>query len=270
MVVFQFEMVLERHKMRILIFTICCITLFFGCSSDEDPEQTTFKSNYFPNTVGTRWVYRTPEGLLWTWLVTDEITPNSILFQKIEYTPEMTGNVLDLIIPSSFRVTQDQVFITVDERINNYLQNGLPKVVDDEFTGLEIRVNSDTESYPELLFLQTPLTLNSQWDALDTNITGNLILQDLVLLQFEFDVQISISGKILDKNVIQTPAGTFENAFQLQYEIDITHLVLSNEETVNNTQLIWFVPHVGIVKIEDDEGITELIEYHLQPSVQEM
>ena len=156
-------------------------------------------------------------------------------------------------------------FFKVDERINNYLHNGLPKVVEDEFTGLEIRVNSDTELYPELLFMQTPLTLNSQWDAFDTTITGNLNLQDLVLLQFAFDVRINIHCKVLDKKVFQTPAGTFEDAFRLQYETEITHLVLSNEKTSKSIKMVWFVPHVGIVKMENDEGVTELIEYSLEP-----
>ncbi len=248
--------------MRFFLLTIYCITMFVACSSDKDPEPTEFKPNYFPDAVGTRWVYQTPDELLWTWSVADDITTNNILFQKIDFIPEMTGNELDILIPSSFRVTQNQVFFRVDERINNYLQNGLPKVVEDEFTGLEISVNSDTELYPELLFLHTPLTLNSQWDALNTNITGNLILQDLVLLQFAFDVHINVHCKVLDQNVIHTSAGTFENAFQIQYETDITHLVLSNEETVIDTKLIWFVPNIGIVRIEDDEGITELIEYN--------
>ena len=255
--------------MRVFIFTICCITVFFGCGSDEDPEPTAFKPNYFPDAIGTRWSYRTSDGSLWTWLVSDEISINDILHQNIDYLPEVTGKYLDILIPSSFRFTQNQVFFKVDERINNYLHNGLPKVVEDEFTGLEIRVNSDAELYPELLFIQTPLTLNSQWDALNTTITGNLNLQDLVLLQLAFDVHINIHCKVLDKNVVQTPAGTFENAFQLQYETDITHLVLSNEKTAKSTKMIWFVPHVGIVKIEDDEGVTELIEYNLEPSIDE-
>ena len=96
--------------MRFFILTICCITLFIACGSDDEPEPTAIKPNYFPDAVGTKWVYRTYDGSQWTWLVSDEISINDILFQNIDYLPEVNGKYLDLLIPSSFRVTQNQVF----------------------------------------------------------------------------------------------------------------------------------------------------------------
>lgn len=254
--------------MRLLLLTLCSIIFIFACGSDDEiptlvePAET--KPNYFPDTLGSQWVYRNTEGIQWTWQVNGEKIINEENYFYLQNTPTISDTELDLLIPTYFRVSQDQVFFTIEEKIDSYIQTELPTAVKDEFEGLDVKVDVEPISSPDLLFFQIPLTPNFQWDAFDVNVDGNFILQDLIILNIPFEVYIKVKGEVIGRETLKTPAGTFENAYQINYLTEITQIIFSNEEFNQRSQTIWLVPHVGIVKIEDEQGVTELIEYILK------
>ncbi len=250
--------------MRALFLTLCSLLLLFACGSDEIPEPAETKPNYFPDAIGSRWVYRNADGIQWTWLVKEEIVIDDINYRFLENTPVMAGPEFDYLIPTFNRFSENQIHLNIGEKIDSYIQTELPNAVKDEFAGLEINVAVDPKLYPELFFFQIPLKPNFQWDALNIKVNGNIMLQNLTLLQFPFDVHFYIKGEIIGEDSIETSAGKFANAFQVKYITETTYIVFSNEESTMRSQTIWFVPHVGIVKIEDERGVTELIEYILK------
>jgi len=217
--------------------------------------------NYFPDGIGSRWIYKNSDGHQWIREVSGKANIEGKDYQVFEDTPPITDTELDFLNSTYHRVTSNEVMFRVNEKVTNYLQTELPKAVQDKFTGLELTVAVEPFEHPELVFFQIPLVPNFQWNALNIKVNGNIILQNLVLLQIPFEVHINVQAEVVAESPLETPAGNFEKTYQIEYETEITHTLFSTDETIQGKQTIWFAPHVGVVKIEDEHGITELIEY---------
>ncbi len=250
------------NKMQLIFLILCAIFILFGCGSDEITapiEQET--PNYFPDTVGSSWVYRNPDGYAWTREITDGYSTEERDYQRFTYTPLDAEDARNYLTPNAFHVAQNRVFFLIGAKIDRYIQDKLPTLVQDEFAGLELDVALEPNSHPEFVFFQFPLSPNVEWEAFNTKVNGSLVLQNLVLLQIPIEAHISIKGKVIAEGPIETPAGSFEQTYQIEYALEFTHTLFSEAEVLRQHQTIWFVPHVGIVKIEDESGITELIAY---------
>ena len=224
--------------------------------------------NYFPDTVGSRWVYRNADGSEWSREVTDGNSVHGENFQVFTYTPPVTETGFDSLKSSAFRVTDSHVLFGIGEKIDRYVQNELPASVADEFAGLELDITVEPITHPEFVFCQLPLTANFQWDAFRTNVNGGIVLQNLVLLQFPFEVQVSVKGEVIAVGSLETPAGSFGETYQIEYKTEITQVLFSEAETTQQDRTVWFVPHVGIVKIEDEGGVTELMAYTFPETIE--
>lgn len=222
--------------------------------------------NFFPDSPASRWVYITPEGNRLTWQVVDERTLDSGKYLVLETTPTELDFQSSFLIPTYFRLTEDKVLFNIREKIDLYIKDQLPLTVKDEFEGLDVDVEIDAISYPDFIFLQIPLIENASWNALNLVVHGNFILQDLILVNIPIELRFDITGKVVGIESLTTPAGTFDDVYQIKYNNKITHTVFSRTETTESSQTIWYVPHVGIVRIEDKDGISELIEYSLLPT----
>ena len=182
-------------------------------------------------------------------------------FHGFVYTPVSSETELAPLKPDVFRVTDNQVLFGIGEKIDRYIQNVLPTWVADEFAGLELDIPIEPITHPEFVFCQLPLTPNFQWDVFHTNVNGSIVLQNLALLQFPFEVQVSVKGEIVALSPLETPAGSFAETYQIAYKTEITRTLFSEVETTQQRETVWFAPHVGIVKIEDESGVMELIAY---------
>ena len=256
--------------MRLTSLMLCGIFIVFGCGSDETPAPIEQMPNYFPDAVGSRWTYRNPDGAEWTREIINGTDPDSVGYKVFTYTPPVSETELNHLKPDAFRVTDSQVFFVIGEKIDRYVQNEIPILVQDEFEGLELDITVARITHPEFVFFQLPLTPSFQWDAFRTNVNGSIILQNLVLLQFPFEVNVSVQGEVVADGTLETPAGRFEETYQIEYRTEIAWTLLSAEaEKTQLHQTIWFAPHVGIVKIEDEGGITELIGYTFPQTIEE-
>ena len=256
--------------MRLTSLMLCGIFILFGCGSDEMPAPIEQMPNYFPDAVGSRWVYRDADGSEWTQAVTDGNSIHGEAFQVFAYTPAASETELDYLKPDAVRVTDSQVLFVIGEQIDRYVQNDILTSVQDEFAGLELDITVAPITHPEFVFFQLPLTPSFQWDAFTTDVNGSIVLQNLVLLQFPFEVHISVKGEVVGAEALETPAGSFAETYQIEYRTEIARTLLSAEsETTQLHQTVWFAPHVGIVKIEDERGVRELIAYTFPQTIEE-
>ena len=257
--------------MRLFSLILCGIFILFGCGSDETlPPIEPQMPNYFPDTVGSRWVYRNADGSEWTREIIDDANTHGVDYKVFTYTPPASETELDSLKPDTFRVTDSQIFFIIGEKIDRYVQNEIPVLLQDEFEGLDLDIVIEPITHPEFVFFQLPLTPSFQWDAFRTDVNGSVVLQNLVLLQFPFVVHISVKGEVVAAEALETPAGSFEETYQIEYRTEIARTLLSAEtETTQLHQRVWFAPHVGIVKIEDERGVTELIAYTFPKTIEE-
>lgn len=256
--------------MRLLFFTVFGILLLlFGCGSDEVSELIEVMPNYFPDSIGTRWVYLNSDGTQGTTEVNDEINIDGRNYRTLKEIPPDAESDFDLLKPMPYRITENQILFAIGGKIDHYVQNKIPALVQDDLAGLDLSVTVEPIPLPELVFLQFPPSPSLQWNALDMKINGNIILQNLTLLQFPFEVVIRVMGKVVAEGPLETPAGNFEKTYQLEYQTKITQTLFSETETTEHSQTIWFVPHVGIVKTENELGGSELIAYSLAQRVEE-
>ena len=256
--------------MRLTSLMLCSIFILFGCGSDETPAPIEQQMpNYFPDTVRSRWTYRNPDGSEWTQEIIDGTDTHGVDDKVFTYTPSASETELNYLEPDTFRITDSQVFFIIGEKIDRYVQNEVPVSVAAEFAGLELDIAVETTTHPEFVFCQLPLTLNFQWEAFNTNVNGSIVLQNLVLLQFPFEIHVSVKGEIIAVSSLETPAGSFAETYQIEYKTEITQTLFSEAETTQQHQTVWFVPYVGIAKIEDEDGITELIAYNFPEIVEE-
>lgn len=250
--------------MRTIYISLYSVLLLLACGSDEIPDPTQTQPNYFPDVIGSKWVFQKTDGIQWTWLIKEEKTIEDFTYRVFETNPTLIVYEYDYLLPIYLRSSGNQILLNVRERIDRYIHNKLPEQVKEEFSGLDVKVQINPISYPELLFLDMPISLINQSEIFKLKIEGNFILQDLVLLNIPFEVIIHINYEVVGESSIDTPAGKFENAYQLDYQINTTNIIFSDEKLSKLKQTIWFVPYVGIVKIEDERGVLELIEYKLQ------
>ncbi len=250
------------NTMRLISLILCAIFILFGCGSDETPtpiEQT--PPNYFPDAVGSTWVYRNADGSEWSREITDGYSAAEADYQRFTYVGLGADDEFDYLKANAFRVAENRVFFAMGEKVDQYIQNELPVLVQDEFAGLELDIALDPTSSPDFVLFQFPLSLNVEWEAFNTEVSGSLVLQNLVLLQIPIEAQISVKGKVIAESPIETPAGSFDSAYQIEYTLEFMHTLFPEAEVLRQHQTIWFAPHVGIVKIENESGVTALISY---------
>ena len=255
--------------MRPTSLILCAIFALFGCGSDETPEPIEQMPSYFPDAIGSRWIYRNSDGSQWTREVSGEANIEGKDYRIFKDTPPIAEAELGFLYSTYYRVTPNAVMFTVSEKVTDYLQTELPKAVQDEFAGLELTVAVEPFAHPELVFFQIPLIPNFQWNALNIKVSGNIILQNLVLLQIPFEAHISVKAKVVSESPLETSIGKFEKTYRIEYQTEITHTLFSTDETIQGKQTLWFAPHVGVVKTEDEDGVTELAEYTLTRTTQE-
>ena len=249
---------------RILFSAYGILLLLFGCGSDETPEPMEVMPNYFPDAVGSRWVYLYSDGIQGTTEVSQELNIDGKNYRTLKETPPNEETDFDLLKPVSYRVTEHQILFAIGGEIDRYVQNEMLASVQDDFSGLDLSVTVEPIPSPELVFLQFPPSPSFEWNALNMQINGSIILQNIALLQFPFEVVIRIRGEVVAEGPLETPAENFENVYQLEYQTEITQTLFSETKTTEHSQTVWFVPHVGIAKTENELGGSELIAYSVE------
>lgn len=249
--------------MRLSVLLLCAIFALSGCGSDETPSSIEGTPNYFPDAVGSRWVYRTAAGAAWVRAVGSDAIRDGTTYRSFTDTPAPQQTGLDVLMPEYIRVTPTRVLAAVGPAIESYIQTELPKLVADEFEGLALAVAVEPIAFPEFVLIQTPLTSGLHWDAFHSSVSGTIALQNLALLQLPFDMDIKVAATVLAETPLETPAGVFPETYLIEYRVEIAYTLSSEETRITQKMQAWFVPHVGTVRIEDAGGVTTLVGYTL-------
>jgi len=206
-------------------------------SSVTPNEAIPLSTNFFPMTVGSRWVYRNPDGSEWTRKVIKSQKIGDHLYHFFSYDPPIEDDRLDFLKTPMYAALPDrfvfwvksndmnevvwqtirqsggnnqnwQLSHTFDGRVWQAMRN--EKALVYLFHYHKIVVSSN-----ELALFRFPLVPGQSYKALEMKLHGsNDVGSDL----HSYEADAVILGSVGHPESVETPAGRFEECINVQYE----------------------------------------------------
>ncbi len=234
-----------------ILFLCFCITIFGNESS----------SIYFPSEVGSYWVYEDQEGNEITReSVEDKVIPAQI-FHAFSYEPALEEwfDYIPHLQPSRFKVDDDGVTFYNSDEIAKFIKARLTREMEtilliEPPDDAEISYEVITDSSEQYLFLPLPISLNEEWDTGTLKTTLQISINDHGnndIDQMDFHFSVIESGTVLDKETVETQAGTFEECIKIEFRTE-TEMSMTIDRDGNppgeTVTTLWLAPNVGIIK----------------------
>ena len=249
------------------------LLLILGCGDGEEGikavgvvKPVEEPPNYYPNAIGSRWVYRNADGFEWAREVTEVEEIGLYLYHVFNYDPPIEEARFNFLKTPSYRITRNRVLFFVGDEIDLAYKQDLMDFLQTSYQEFgDIKINVNAVSQEELIFFRIPPARGIRWEVINMKASGNVIFRDQGNFILPFEINWVNTGIVTSLEPVETPAGTFEDCFKIQYDSKVTAVVNEEEEELLRTEVqsIWLAPEVGMVKIEDEDGITELIEYNV-------
>jgi hypothetical protein len=256
--------------MKSIYFTIVLLfsVLLFGCG-DETPTKET-KDNvvepvldYYPASVGSRWVYQNAEGQILTRTIKDGKEFGGITYEMWQVEP--TDPETQIWQAESSDSEAEQLFFRkTSAGIRLYtkeIDKSITQLIKDTFKPLKewALFNFTVQSsFTEGLLVELPLKPGLDWLVIHIRASGTLLGGKNMALTLRF------TGHSSRKEIITVPAGTFE-CIRVTYKYE-GKLEIAGEIPSSYTETMyshWLAPDVGIVQIEGASGVFQLVEYDL-------
>ena len=193
-------------------------------------------TNYFPMTVGSRWVYRNRDGSEWSREVvkTEEVGTRS--YHYFSYDPPIEDSQFAFFRAPVYIATLDSLFFKVENRdINDAIrnailesnensprwhwfqkfQNGVWKTRKQGLAFLHSYNASGILLSEAGLLFRLPLVSGQTWDMPGIRFSGLLQLPDM---RHSFESDVEVLGRVRHPHTVATPAGIFEDCINIHYE----------------------------------------------------
>ena len=270
------------------------LLLIFGCGGgeeimkepamDDNPDKVV--PNYFPMTVGSRWVYRNPDGSEWVREVKESKDIGLYLYHVFNYHPPLDDVKFEFLKTPAYAIAPNRLLLLIENEIDDAVRDAIHQVDNFYLEFYKTKIVSDGE----LTMLRLPLSAGLTWDALNINLRGG---EGIGEFRHTFEADWSVTGTAGFHESVETPAGSFERCLKIRYETkesiefewgpdergrgfwedvwrdrekplrEELSSLFSNLMPNLNLETVWLAPGVGPVKIEGTERTAELIEYHL-------
>ena len=196
-------------------------------------------TNFFPMTVGSRWVYRNRDGSEWSREVvkTEEVGTRS--YHYFSYNPPIEDNQFAIFRAPMYTATPDSLFLKVKigGDINDAIWNTIRESNDNSPDWLWIQrfengvwktwkkkgltflnfyyvrgvLHSDSGT-----LLRLPLAPGQTWEMLTIRLSGSASVP--MESQHSFESDLKILGSVVHRYSVATPAGIFEDCLNIRYE----------------------------------------------------
>jgi hypothetical protein len=291
------QSLLKSRVGRIAIFLV--ILLISGCGGEEPVDRPIVESvedeksvndapistPYYPMSIGSRWVYRNPDGSEWTREVTETNNYGDNLYHVFSSDPPLQDTQIE-----SLRFPVYVAFLDrLDRRlVHNDLGTAIREIIVD--SGGETpswslgmgcnkrgrqkavcvsrkdrstpgiltylyRYNASVASHSRLTLFQFPLVPGETHNALSLNLRGS---HDRPFYIHDFEAEVVILGRIGDeRKLVEVSAGAFEDCFKIQYEAKLASFRTVKFRVVEG---FMFAPDVYLETIESEirKEITDL------------
>ena len=242
--------------------TFVTLLLVLGLSAVlmGDAAETT---QYFPETLGSYWVYEDQDGNELTRRVVEGKEIAGEMYHAFNYEPtlEDPANYDYHIHPNFYRIGEEKVTFWVGEEAQKAIKAHLTKEMEAFLKLLQkmgapfiMLYNIEIEAQDPFYALPMPVTLNEKWKA--TQIKAKIKLtpvppQDPPEITLEFT--IVETGTVVGTENVETLAGTFEDCLKIEYRTETEVTAVPSPETGSDppgesVTTLWVAPNIGIVK----------------------
>ena len=256
--------------------TVFTLLLVFGLSAVMLVSSESEITQYFPDTLGSYWVYVDQDG--------NELTRRAVegeeiagkMYLAFDYEPALKNRIdYDYHIhPSLYQVGEEWVTFLVGDEARKSVQARLAKEMGALLkmmkeaappgaeAGFNLLYEIEAEAQDQFYMLSTLTAFNEKWAAMQmktkVTITPDPPQGDPEDLMLEFT--IVEKGEVLGTKNIETPAGTFENCLKIEYRTETTMAIFppeaAEEGEINppgeSVTTVWLAPNVGIVKYHQE------------------
>ncbi len=230
---------------------LCFIVFLSACGGEETAhrpvietvEGETFNAsrpNYFPLTVGNRWVYRNPDGSEWTREITNAKVIGDLRYHHSSHNPANNAR-LDFLKNPAYAATPHRfVLLVKDNGVLDAVQQAILRSGGEKpnwklshtFDGRTWQTQKNESalvylfhyrtsmvSHHELLtLLRFPLVPGQIYNSLNLNLSGS----NETASEFHvFEASGVISGEVGHPESVYTPAGTFDDCLKIQYQAKV-------------------------------------------------
>ena len=242
--------------------TFVTLLLVLGLSAVlmGDAAETT---QYFPQTLGSYWVYEDQDGNELTRRVVEGKEIAGKMYHAFNYEPalEDSANYDYHIHPNFYRIGEEKVTFWVGDEAEKAVKAHLTKEMEAFLKLLQkmgapfiMLYNIEIEAQDPFYALPMPVTFNEKWKA--TQIKAKITLtpvppQDPPEATIEFT--IVETGTVVGTETVETPAGTFEDCLKIEYRTETGVAVSSSEVEAGDPPgesftTLWVAPNIGIVR----------------------
>ena len=220
------------------------------------------KDAYFPHVPGSYWVYEDQDGNELTRSAVEKKEIEGEMYSSFNYKPTLEDSMdYDYHIhPNFYQVGEERVTFLVEDEAQKAVKARLTKEMGTLRTILRLMMEEfdllyeiEAETEDAFYVLPTSVTSNAAWEAMRINAKITM-RSDPPQDPEEIILEITIveTGKVLDTEDVETPAGTFENCLKIEYQTETKVETSPPDQTINlpgeSVTTLWVAPNVGIVK----------------------
>ena len=262
-----------------------------------------WKKLYFPDNLGSFWVYEDQNGNELTRYAVGEKDVEGKAFRAFDYEPEIDDweKYMYAVHPFLYQVGEEWVAFYVGDDIENARESILTKKLDEILVtlrqlaarqlppGITIDFNYTIEPKAQDYFylFPMPITYNEEWIAMQLNVKIKMTM-DIQGAPAEIPDEVKTissttnlveTGNVIVKETVETEAGTFEDCLKIKYKSKTTtdttlppefKQLLPEQQPNQSVTTLWLAPNVGIVKFKskqensDDVKTLELKSYEIK------
>ena len=223
------------------------------------------------------WVYEDQDGNEFTRYAVEGEEIDGKTYQAFSFEPELEDwiNYTPFLQSTLYDINESGISLIIGGDLKKTLQTRLENEADivlDIFKaqtdpGATLDVSIQTDAKNEFLLLPEAVAVNEEWDSVKTSAEFSMVVTDPDMQEPEemtlvFD--IIETGKVLEIDTVQVPAGTYEECLKVEYRTE-THVNVMPEEAVDDMDpagetvtTVWYAPKVGIVKFHQIRKYTFL------------
>lgn len=253
---------------------------------------------YFPDSIGSTWVYVDQDGNTLTRSAVEEKNVDGTTYRAFSYQPELQDleQYQYLMHPLLYNVGEKWVALYVGDNIETATKSILSKRLDETIASMRLliseqlppgitidfdyTVNPTAQDY--FYLFPIPITYNEEWIAMELvvkvnmsmDINGAAVEPPAELKSIISTTNFEERGKVIGKETVETQAGKFDDCIKIEYRTltatDTTlppqiKQLIPIQEMQESVSTLWLAPNVGIVKyISNSENTDEATSFELK------